>query len=105
MPWDVQTGAMIPAMLEGWLIGLSCFFSYRYWKKTDSIPTHQIVFLVLFGGIGLMGNAIVDANYGTAIRHRMVYVIPFLLLASGYLANFVINFTLSPQTVSHEHRH
>lgn len=105
MLWDIRSAAMIPAMLEGWLIGLSFFFSYRFWKKNDSVPTHQIFFLILFGVIGLMANAIVDANYGTAIRHRMVYVIPFLLFASRYLADFAITFTISPKMTAHEHRH
>ncbi|MCK5739979.1 hypothetical protein KAH55_12380 [bacterium] len=105
MPWDIRSAAMIPAMLEGWLIGFSCFFSYRYWKNNNSVPNHRIFFLALFGVIGLAANAIVDANYGTAIRHRMVYVTPFLLFASCYLANIAINITMPSQVTAHEHRH
>ncbi len=91
--WDVRGANMLISFVEA--IGIMAIF---YWAvkyfltiREQSNFNYQL-FLLIFGLIGLTANAIVDSNYGTAIRHRIVYVIPFIIFASAYLVKFQQNF-------------
>jgi 4-amino-4-deoxy-L-arabinose transferase-like glycosyltransferase len=91
--WDVRGASMLISFFES--LGIIAIFywaiKYFYKKRSQSCLNFQI-FLFIFGLIGLIANAIVDSNYGTAIRHRIVYIIPFIIFASAYLVNFQHNF-------------
>jgi hypothetical protein len=53
-------------------------------KNLSQNSKYNLIFIIFFAIIGLSLNAIIDSNFGTAIRHRMVYM-QFIFIASLYL--------------------
>jgi hypothetical protein len=91
--WDVRGASMLISFFESLGIMAIFYWALKYFYKLRRASNLNLqIFLLVFGFIGLMANAIVDSNYGTAIRHRMVYIIPFIVFASAYLVNIKYNF-------------
>lgn len=80
-PW------LLLASLEGALIfflfGLSLIRAVRS-RGSTTFPTE--CFLLLYCIVGLAASAVVDSNYGTAIRHRLPYValLPIIAFANVF---------------------
>lgn len=86
--WDVRNSFMLIAFLETFFIIPVMYFSYKFFSKNKKILNRSdVLFLFVFGLVGLIANATVDSNYGTAIRHRIIYILPFIIFASAYLEN------------------
>lgn len=86
--WDVQNSFMLIAFFESLIIMALFYFSIKYFiTHKNALVQNTQIFLLLFGLLGLLANSLVDSNYGTAIRHRMIYIIPFIIFASAYLEN------------------
>lgn len=91
--WDVRGASMLISFVEALGIMAVFYWAMKYfYQKWDLSRFNFQIFLLIFGFIGLFANAAVDSNYGTAIRHRIVYVIPFIIFASAYLVKFHQNF-------------
>jgi hypothetical protein len=45
------------------------------------------LFLFLFAAMGLFSSAVIDSNYGTAIRHKMNFIFIFFIFSATYLKN------------------
>ena len=81
-PWKVKNGFQFFASLEGAFI-LLCFAKviqslYRVRNRGEGFSV--VLCLLGFAIVGFLANSLFDSNYGTAARHRMVYVfalIPF----------------------------
>ena len=87
--WDVRNAFMLLAFFEAIIIFIVVYFSVKYLSQVVKINNNMLL-LCLFSVIGLLANSTVDSNYGTAIRHRMVYVVPFFIFTSAYLQNLRI---------------
>jgi len=86
--WDVKNLLMLIAFLESIFIMFIFYLSFKYLRHPSGYEkNNHLLFLFLFGLFGLIANALVDSNYGTVIRHRMVYIIPFIIFASANLIN------------------
>ncbi|MBN2089073.1 hypothetical protein JW964_05655 [candidate division KSB1 bacterium] len=91
--WDVRGANMLISFVEAIGIMAIFYWAVKYFRtRREQTNFNYQLFLLIFGLIGLTANAIVDSNYGTAIRHRIVYVIPFIIFASAYLVKFQQNF-------------
>ncbi|MFX0140549.1 MAG: glycosyltransferase family 39 protein [Candidatus Hodarchaeota archaeon] len=89
--WDVRSIFLILAFFEALLIIFFCYCTIKFFIKSRiKIDLKYKVILISFGIFGLVANAIIDSNYGTAIRHRMNYVIIFFIFASSYLSKYRI---------------
>ena len=89
--WQANSAFLLLAALEGMLIFAACLFTVFYFaKKRISINFDLQLFLILFCLVGLFANSMVDSNFGTAVRHRMNYIIFFFMFAGAYLRHFRI---------------
>lgn len=89
--WTIHGLFQLLSAIEGLFIFICfIFFMKHFFKKNnDSLDNIQI-FLFLFCMVSLFANAMIDSNFGTAIRHRIDYIIIFFIFAGIYLKNFRI---------------
>lgn len=91
--WNANSPFLMLSALEGLLILISAYFSLKYFLSNRiSINSNLQIMLLLFCLLGLFANSTVDSNFGTAVRHRMNYVIFFFIFAGAYLRNKRIRF-------------
>jgi hypothetical protein len=84
-PWRITNSFMLLGFLESSFLLLLVLGSIKSFQLvTDLQSKKAIVVLVLFAVVGLAGNALIDSNYGTAIRHKINYIYVFIILASSY---------------------
>lgn len=91
-PWMITNVFMIYAFLEV-LFFLFCFF-LSFTRHAYAVAGRKpkiYIFLLCYAFIGLLGNAIIDSNFGTAIRHRLNYIFIFFVLAAIVFAKSKIN--------------
>ncbi|MBD3383433.1 hypothetical protein GF407_00780 [candidate division KSB1 bacterium] len=84
MPWQIDNAFMLMAFLESAFI---LFFLYGMKNSISGLFRENgniILFIFIFCLISLMANAVIDSNYGTAIRHKLNYILPLIPLASPY---------------------
>lgn len=82
-PWDVTNVAQAVTSFEGMVLFFATIgATTRLFRPTGTVNRRVVCFLVLFTVVGLFANAAIDSNYGTAVRHRMVYTAVLLLGAS-----------------------
>jgi len=91
--WNANSPFLMLSALEGLLILISAYFSLKYFLSNRiSINSNLQIMLLLFCLLGLFANSTVDSNFGTAVRHRMHYVIFFFIFTGAYLRNKRIRF-------------
>ncbi len=76
--WTVHSGFMMISALEA-LIGVFFFgmllrYPGVYRESGSGWLKAAMLYMFAFSMIGLLANATIDSNYGTAMRHRMVYM-------------------------------
>jgi hypothetical protein len=89
--WTIHGLFQLLSAIEGLFIFICFIFLMKHFfkKNNDSLNNIQ-VFLFLFCMVGLFANSMIDSNFGTAIRHRIDYIIIFFIFAGIYLKNFKI---------------
>ncbi len=89
--WNVRTIFQLFSALESVALFIVFWGFIQYFRKYK-IPKNENLqmFIVIFCLVGLMANAIVDSNFGTAIRHRLNYTSFFFVFFSVYMQNFKI---------------
>ena len=89
--WEIKNIFHLFAFLEAILIIMFFYYTLKTFSKYKNKYNFNLqILLLLFGFFGLISNAIIDSNYGTAIRHRMIYVPIFIIFACRYLRNYQI---------------
>ena len=82
--WSANNLFTFVAALENlliWFFTILFFFRINSYKLINNIKKYNfIIFLLLFILINLAANSIIDSNFGTAIRHKMVYIPIFYTL-------------------------
>ena len=73
---------MIGAFIDGTLILLMFIYYLYYFFKNKLFYNNYELFLILYVIIGAAGNAVFDANYGTSLRHRMLYIMILFIYIS-----------------------
>jgi len=85
--WSVKNSFMLIGIFESFII-IICFIGFIIFLKRLELQRNVILlFLIWVMVLGLLGNAIVDSNYGTAIRHRMNYVLIIFILGTPFLTS------------------
>ncbi|HPG41018.1 MAG TPA: hypothetical protein PLP19_17160 [bacterium] len=89
--WNFKTMFQLLSAIEGIFIFI-CFilFIKHFFKSHQKRLSNIEVFLFIFCMTGLFANAMIDSNFGTAIRHRIDYIIIFFIFTGIYLKNFKI---------------
>lgn len=89
--WNVGGAFQLLTALEGIIVFAAFLFTIQYFRR-HRMPQHQHwqLFLILFCMLGLLANAMVDSNFGTAVRHRMNYILFFFMFAAAYFRNIKI---------------
>lgn len=82
MPWQIDNTFMLFSFLESFfilifLIGLQSITRFRE-------NYTAILFILIFSLTALLANSVIDSNYGTAIRHKLNYIIPLIPLAAPF---------------------
>lgn len=87
--WLVYSPSMVLSAVEGMIILVSTWLTWHYFRRKKLVINHKLqVLLISFCITGLMANAMVDSNFGTAVRHRVDYVIFLLIFASASLQSY-----------------
>ena len=84
-PWQVRNGFMMLAFVESIFFFFSVVIAIKAVLEKKILMSSAVVLLILFAVLGLAANALIDSNYGTAIRHKMNYIIVFFIFAAAYL--------------------
>jgi hypothetical protein len=81
-PWQVSSLQHVLAMLESIVLIYFTISILKNVKYVYRITNYRfgLLFFVAFCIIGLTANAIVDANIGTAIRHKLQYIYLIVIL-------------------------
>jgi len=84
--WNIGGAFQLFTALEGLVILLAAIWTVIYFTKYRIEHNFDLqIFLLIFCLIGLLANASVDSNFGTAVRHRMNYVVFFFIFAKAAL--------------------
>ena len=88
--WNSHNMFTLLASFENLLVWIFSFILIKNFKSFYTISNKKyrnlILFMVMFIFLGLAANATIDSNFGTAIRHRMIYV-PILFIISLSIIN------------------
>lgn len=81
-PWDVSTPAQAVAALENLVLWFMVLVMVRKWKKIKELTTNKTLLMriVIIFIVGIIANAVVDANAGTALRHKLQYIYVIIIL-------------------------
>lgn len=89
--WNAPSAFILYSALEalvGWYFLLMMIYNWRGFRQlTPKWLKAVVLFTGLFALLGIVANATIDSNYGTAMRHRMVYM-PFIFLIAFLLRQF-----------------
>lgn len=88
-PWQVKNGFLLLAFFESIFFLIFFLMTFRLlFVGTKFNVSPPIVFLLLFAILGLAANSLIDSNYGTAIRHKMNYIILFFTFAAVFMQKY-----------------
>ena len=89
--WNAKSPVQVVAALESiCILLLAVRAAINCWRFGGSSGILKLELLLFwYALIGLSAGAIVDSNYGTAIRHRMAYTFIFAIIAFGSQASNV----------------
>ncbi len=86
--WQARGAFLLLSALEGLLVLFASILTLLYFVKEPIKKNMNLQLLLLFFCFtGLAANSIVDSNFGTAIRHRMIYIVFFFIFVSAYFHN------------------
>ena len=86
-PWMIGNIFMVYAFVEVLFFIFCCYLSLTRTARSTALQKPDVLyFLLCYAFIGLLGNAVIDSNFGTAIRHRLNYIFVFFILAAIPLA-------------------
>ena len=89
--WSVNNPFMLMSAIESFLLIFLAIAAFtkkarqQYYKN----PNLYLI-LFLFTMIGLLSSAVIDSNYGTAIRHKMNFIFIFFIFSAQYIKNIKI---------------
>ncbi|MBN1480985.1 glycosyltransferase family 39 protein [candidate division KSB1 bacterium] len=84
--WNASGAFQYLSAMEGFFNLAAFIFTVKYIIAKRYGPYVDLeFFLLLFCLFGLFSNALVDSNFGTAVRHRMNYVIFLFIFGAAYL--------------------
>ncbi len=83
--WNANSPFLFFSALEGILIVIAAYYTIKYFAtaRIHANPSLQAL-LLLFCILGLLANSMVDSNFGTAVRHKINYVLFYFVFASAY---------------------
>lgn len=83
--WKIENGSQLLTAIEGTLFFLLFLISVRYlWKNRRRLLNRELVACLLwFSTLGILANAAIDSNYGTAARHRINYSFVYLIFSAA----------------------
>jgi hypothetical protein len=83
-PWTINNLFMMLAGIESFILVLLTLAAFSKKARLLYYKNQQLyLFLLLFAVMGLFSSAVIDSNYGTAIRHKMNFVFIFFILAAA----------------------
>ena len=84
--WNVNNIFMFVGAIESLVLVLLVAAAFsREASRLYLRHPQQYLLLMTFAMVGLFTSAIIDSNYGTAIRHKMNFIFIFFILGSTYL--------------------
>jgi len=91
--WNAGGGFQLLTALEGIIVFIAFILTVQYIIKRKPLRmASPESFLLIFCFVGIAANAIVDSNFGTAVRHRMMYIIFFFMFAAAQIKNIKLKF-------------
>ncbi len=87
-PWTVNNSFMLLACIESQVLVVILLLAFT--KDARRLYNHHArlyLFLFLFAIMGLVSSAVIDSNYGTAMRHKMNFIFIVFVFASAYIKN------------------
>ncbi len=92
-PWMITNVFTGLAFLENLFFILLLIISFsKSFRNLWILKKKYFLFLLCYAIIGFIGNAIIDSNFGTAIRHKLCYIFVFFIFSSFELKNYNINY-------------
>jgi hypothetical protein len=90
-PWTVKNSFMLLACIESMALVVILFMAFTAdARRLYSRHARLYLFLFLFALVGLVSSAVIDSNYGTAMRHKMNFIFIFFIFSSAFLRNLRI---------------
>jgi hypothetical protein len=96
-PWHVKNAFMVISFVESLAFLILFVAAFKYIFQNALQRSNKITFLLIFALIGLATNALIDSNFGTAIRHKMNYIIIFMIFAVPYLQQLRFTIFTAPR--------
>jgi hypothetical protein len=85
-PWTVNNLFMLLAALESAVLVLLTMAAFsQKARQIYNLNPRLYLFLLLFAVMGLFSSAVIDSNYGTAIRHKMNFIFVFFIFSARYI--------------------
>ena len=85
-PWDVKKKSHLVGMFDSFFYMFFVYLIFRNRKVVWADPILRTILLILFTYLIVYGISV--ANFGTGIRHRLKFVVMFILLAGPLLPRF-----------------
>ncbi len=93
--WNIRHFFQLSSAIEGFFILIAFIFTILYLlKHLKDSNTNIKLFLFLFCIIGLVMSSTVDSNFGTSVRHRIIYVIFLFIFSIDYFRNAKLKFKI-----------
>lgn len=92
--WDLKINNLMIlfSFFEAFIFLFLFIFGFKNIFNKRNLYNDKLLFLIIFLFIGAAGYASITANYGTAIRHKMTFMIIIFILISQSLAKYKIKF-------------
>lgn len=98
-PWQVRNAFMLISFVESVAFIILFFAAFKYIFQNELQRSDKVNFLIYFALIGLATNALIDSNFGTAIRHKMNYIVIFMIFAVPYLRQLRFALFIPPKQI------
>jgi hypothetical protein len=86
--WNVNNVFLLLGAIESMiLVAIVALAFSREARQIYNRHPRLYLFLLLFAVMGLFSSAVIDSNYGTAIRHKMNFIFIFFIFSATYLKN------------------
>jgi hypothetical protein len=89
--WSVNNLFMLLGAIESIVLVIIVAMAFsREARNLYNQHPRLYLFLLLFAVMGLVSSAVIDSNYGTAIRHKMNFTFIFFIFSANYIKNIRI---------------
>jgi hypothetical protein len=89
LPWQVRDFKLLLGMIDSLYLLSAFFLSYRGYKQLYRNNKTLFWGITLYLFIGILGCALIQANIGAAMRHRMQFSFIFYILASYRMESII----------------